>query len=53
MRALLGEPGRRGGSFSRDTEGYERKALGMASLFMVAQLGKLECAHLPGTLRYG
>jgi hypothetical protein len=26
---------------------------GWASLFMGAQLGKLEWAHLPGTLRYG
>ena len=32
---------------------YERKSLGQASLFMGAQLGNLEWAHLPGTLRDG
>jgi hypothetical protein len=37
----LGEPGGWGGSFSRDPEGYERKALGMSSLFMGAQLDNL------------
>jgi hypothetical protein len=35
----LGEPG--GGSFAMGPEGYERKALGMGSLFMGAQLGNL------------
>ena len=43
----------REGSFARGLEGYEGKALGMAFLFMGAQLGNLEWAHLPGTLRYG
>jgi hypothetical protein len=53
MGALLGKPGGGGGSFSRGPGGYKRKAMGLASLFMGAQLGKLEWAHLPGTLRYG
>ena len=35
------------------TLGYERKALGRASLFMGAQLGNLEWARLLETLRDG
>jgi len=47
--ALLGET--RGDSFVRGLEGYERRALGMSFFLMGAQLGHLEWAPLPGTLR--
>jgi len=51
MGALLGKPG--GESFVRGPEGYEMKALGMSFFFMGAQLGHLEWAPLPGSLRCG
>jgi hypothetical protein len=48
MGALIGEPG--GGALSlRAWKVYGRKALGSS----ISQLGKLERAHLLGTLRYG
>ena len=40
-----------GGSFDRGPEGYERKALGMGIPLYGAQLGNLEWAQLPGSLR--
>jgi len=49
--ALLGEP--EGGSFVGDPVGYERKALEMGISLHGAQLGNLEWAHLPETLRGG
>ena len=42
-----------GGSFARGPESYVRKALRMGISLHGAQLGNLEWAHLPGTLRYG
>jgi len=41
------------GSFVRGHEGYKRKGLGMGIPIYVVQLGNLEWAHLPGTLRNG
>jgi len=46
MEALLGEPGG-GESFASSPEVYERKALGLITIFMGAHLGNLDCAHLP------
>jgi hypothetical protein len=43
MGALLGEPGG-GGSFAGGPEGHERKALGMGTSLIGAQLGNLEWA---------
>jgi hypothetical protein len=52
MGALLGEPG--GGAHLLETlKAYGRKALGMGSVFNGAQVGNLEWAYLPGTLRCG
>ena len=52
MGALLEEPGR-GASLLGPLKFMKGRLRGWASLFMGAQLGKLEWAHLPGTLRYG
>jgi hypothetical protein len=43
----------RRGSFARDPEGYERKALGMGIPLYGVQFGNQEWAHLLGALRYG
>jgi hypothetical protein len=51
MGALLGNL--EGGSFARGHEDYESKALGTGISPHGPQLGNLEWAHLPGTLRYG
>jgi len=53
MGALLGEPGGGRGPFAKGPEGYERKALRMGLSLHEAQLGNLEWAHLPGTLKCG
>jgi len=42
-----------GGSFAKGCEGMKGRLWGWASLFMGAQLGNLEWAHLLGTSRYG
>jgi hypothetical protein len=42
-----------GVSFAKGPEGYERKALRMGISLHGAQLGNLEWAHLPGTLKCG
>jgi len=52
MGALLGEPGG-GAPLLRALKVMKGRLWGWASLFMGAQLGNLEWAHLPGTLRYG
>ena len=51
----LGEPGKggRGAPFLWALKVMKGRLWGWASLFMEAQLGNLEWAHLPGTLRYG
>jgi len=52
MGALLGEPGEEAPLLGA-LKVMKGRFWGWASLFMGAQLGKLECAHLPGALRYG
>jgi len=52
MGALLGEPGG-GAPLLRTLKVMKGRLWGWASLFMGAQLGNLEWANLPGTLRYG
>jgi len=51
MGALLGET--RGGLLLGALKVMKGRFWGWASLFMGAQLGNLEWAHLPGILRYG
>jgi len=52
MGALLGKP--RGGTpFLRALKVTKGRIWRWASLFVGAQLGNLEWAHLPGTLRDG
>jgi hypothetical protein len=53
MGALLGEIGGEGAPLLRVPKVTKERLWGWASLFMRAQLGNLEWAHLPGTLRYG
>jgi len=50
MGALFRGTWRGGGSFSRALKGMKGRLWGWASLFMEAQLGNLEWAHLLGTL---
>jgi hypothetical protein len=52
MGALLGKPGG-GAPLLRVLKVMKGRLWGWVSLFMVAQLGNLEWADLPGTLRYG
>ena len=52
MGALLETP-REGAPLLMVLTVMKGRLWGWASLFMGAQLGKLEWAHLPGTLRYG
>jgi hypothetical protein len=52
MGASLGEPGG-GVSLLGDLKVMKERLWGQASVFMGAQLGNLERAHLPGTLRGG
>ena len=52
MGALLEKPGE-GAALLGALKVMKGRLWGWASRFMGAQLGKLEWAHLPGTLRYG
>jgi len=52
MGAMLGEPGG-GAALVGALKVMKGRLWGWESLFMGAQLGNLECAHLLGTLRYG
>ena len=52
MGVLLREPGGEAPLLG-PLKVMERRLWGRASVFMGAQLGKLESYHLPGNLRYG
>jgi hypothetical protein len=52
MGAVLGEPGV-GASLVGALKVMKRRLWGSTSLFVGAQMGKMERAHLPGTLIYG
>ena len=53
MGDLLGEPGGGGAPLLVALKFMKERLWGWASLFMGAQVGNLEWAHLPGTLRDG
>ena len=53
MGALLGEPGGGGPPLLGALKVMKEKLQGWPSLFMGAQLGNLDWAHVLGTLRHG